>query len=714
MSNSAPKADPAAAPIERVSDLAIIAGHLRPKTVIIPGGDREEDIRLVESARDHGIVDRCILVGNEAAIRSAAEKVGIELDPNDILGTEDEKATAARTVETVQQGRVDVILKGNISTPVLNRAMMRIVVRNTISLVTLFDTEPVARGRPMLLTDPGVTTVCNFGRMVGLVENAVDVARSVLGIERPRVAVLSANEKVIDSLPSTKMGQALAEREWDDAVVYGPLSFDLAVSADSVRLKGPAFAGAAAEVAGQADILVCPCIDSANILYKMIMETVRFGLGTFAGVTVGVAVPYVILSRADNVETKLQSVALCSIASERMDMARPEARRPRPAMTAPATAYRVLTLNPGSMSFKLALFEGEKCVHQEEVPLDPTRDAMADDQPGTQRFERVVNDFLEQHQVTELDAVAARGGLLPRGEAKLPGGAYTVAAVRDGEVVVNEEMVKAVVERPECHHVANVGIPLAAALARRFQVPAYIVDPVVADEFCPEAEVSGYAPIRRRSVAHVLSIRAAARRVAEKTGTPLERMTCVVAHMGGGITVAAVRGGRIVDNTIALLGEGPFTPQRAGSLPLKELIELCYSGQFTQDELFQELTQRAGLQSYLGEHRMEEIERRIEAGDAEARRVVDAMAYQIAKAIGAMGVAAGPDTEAIILTGGLARSTIVTRAIKKRLGHLIPVLTLKDTPEMEALAAEVCRVLDGQAEAHAYPPPDVAPETSNA
>ena len=306
--------------LEAVSDLVLIAGGLPARTVIIPGGNREDDLRLVESARDHGIVSRCILVGDGDAIRRAADAVGIAVPDDDILHADDDQAAADRTVECVREGGADVILKGNISTPILNRAVIRIAVRETISLVTLFDAAPIAGGRPMLLTDPGVTCVCDVRRMVGLIRNAIDVARGVMCIDRPRVALLSANEKIIDSLPSTTMARDLSQLDWPDAAVYGPLSFDLAVSGESIRLKDGALEAAAMEVAGRADILVCPGLDAANILYKVIMEVVKYGLGTFAGVTVGVMAPYVILSRADNVETKLQSIAMASIAAERMDM----------------------------------------------------------------------------------------------------------------------------------------------------------------------------------------------------------------------------------------------------------------------------------------------------------------------------------------------------------------------------------------------------------
>jgi phosphate butyryltransferase len=299
--------------VRRVSDLLDIAGRLRASTIAIPGGHRIEDLKLVESARDHGIVDRIVLIGDRASTLSAIEEVGIEISDEDIVRGETDSDIAARTVELVRAGVVDIVLKGGISTPVLNRHMLRTAVRPTVSLATLFDADPISKGRPIILTDAGFTTVCNFGRLVHIIENAVEVAHVVMGLDRPRVAVLSANEKQIPSLPSTTIGKALSDRNWRDAVVYGPLSFDLAVDPDSVAVKGLHDTGHALEVAGRADILVCPGIDSANILYKAITSMTKFGQAALAGITVGFSVPYVILSRADTVDTKLYSIALCSV-----------------------------------------------------------------------------------------------------------------------------------------------------------------------------------------------------------------------------------------------------------------------------------------------------------------------------------------------------------------------------------------------------------------
>ena len=296
-----------------VADLIEIAGAMPGTTVVVVGGERVEDLRLVESARDHGIVERIMLIGDRNRIRQAVDEVGIVVAADDIISADGEKEAAAAAVDLIESGAVDIVLKGSIATPVINRHMLRLAQRRTVSLVTVFDAAPIAGGRPIVMTDAGVTTDCSFERMQDLITNALEVARMILPSARPRVAILSANEKQIASLPSTKMGADLTELSWPDAVVYGPLSFDLATDPRSVAIKGLPDSPVAAEVAGRADVLVCPGIDSANILYKSIAAMNKYGLASLANVTVGFPVPYIILSRADTLETRLESIALSSI-----------------------------------------------------------------------------------------------------------------------------------------------------------------------------------------------------------------------------------------------------------------------------------------------------------------------------------------------------------------------------------------------------------------
>ncbi|NCA82085.1 MAG: butyrate kinase [Opitutae bacterium] len=690
---------PTRPPKVSIASLRKIASKLPPKTVVIAGGDRKEDLAVVQSLQGHVFVKRCILVGDEAAIREAARRLRLVVHPADIVATSSQEETARRTIELIEEGVADVILKGNISTPVLNRAMLKIRVRDTMSLVTMFQSPCIANGRPLLLTDAGVTTFCNFSRMTGMIQNAAEVARLVLGKDRPRIALLSANEKVIESLASTKLAAALSRKYWEDMVVYGPLSFDLATDPESVRIKGVSKGDdpAMKEVAGQADVLVCPSLDAANILYKTLMGMTQHGMAAMAGITVGVKVPYIILSRADGEANKLDSIALCCIYAERCKQQQVvEARQAKVAQKT-ETRYNVLTVNPGSTSVKVALFANGTCLDIRELDY-PHKSRMrgAAFDAEIAKYIRLVEEFMKPHAAVKLDAVVGRGGFLYRGKRRVESGVYQVATVKKGKVVVEKDILRGIHDHAEMDHASNLGIPIAARLAVDYGIPAFTVDPVVADDFDLLAQFSGYAPIARRSTAHVLSVRALAARAAEALGRPLEEISLVVAHMGGGITVAAVRNGKIVDNSIALLGGGPFTPQRAGALPTKELVDLCYGGQFTKEELFVELTKRGGLVSYLNESRVEKIEERLAKGDTQAHLVLKAMAYQIGKEIGAMYVAAGNDVEAIVLSGGVARSELVVGFIKQRIGHLAPILIYTENMEMAAMAAGACKVLSGQ------------------
>jgi butyrate kinase len=708
-----------------VVDLVDIAGAMRASSVVIAGGHRVEDLRLVESARDHGIIDRIILVGDRDSMIDAVHEVGIEIEEQDIIAADDDESIARRTVELILSERIDIILKGGISTPIINRHIIKLAVRPTVSVATIVEASPIADGRPLIITDAGVTTVCNFGRMLNLIENAVEVAQVVMGIARPRVAVLSANEKQIPSLSSTWMGKRLAERDWKNALVSGPLSFDLATDPESVTVKGMPDVPHAAEVAGRADVLVCPGIDAANILYKTFMAMSKYGQASLAGITLGLPVPYIILSRADPLETRLLSIALCSIYVQRTGAQRKK-KKPlqREGLAAVSShdqdgnGYSILVVNPGSTTLKLALYRNETLLDEKEMSrgavtsAETPGDNASRDGGGLHGSEALKE---EARRVTELaaaylrrrgqpvHAIAARGGFVPRPKRKLARGVYRVAEVVDGKVRLDDELVSAVVEHPERVHASNLGIPVAAALAERLGVPAFFVDPVVVDEFDPEAEISGYAPVKRISTSHALSIHAAASLAARQSGRPLKDVNLVVAHLGGGITVAAVRGGSMVDCNIALLGEGPFSPQRAGTLPLGSVIDLCYSGNFSREELEEELSRRGGVFSYLGEHRMEIIEERIREGDKKARLVIDAMVYRIAREIGSMYTALECDVEAIVLTGGLTRSPRVRDGIRRRVIRLAPVIVYEGSLEMEALASEVCRVLAGEGKARPYP-----------
>jgi butyrate kinase len=556
----------------------------------------------------------------------------------------------------------------------------------------------------------------------------------VMGIDRPRVAVLSANEKQIPSLPSTWIGRSLAQRSWPHALVSGPLSFDLATDPESVSVKGLPDIPNARDVAGKADILVCPSIDAANILYKTFTAMTKFGQASMAGVTVGFPVPYIILSRADPLETRLLSIALCSIYAQRkvdrgdhreaaetevrertyggegapvrsrVDGRHADSREYAEGMIRTGHAMdRILVINPGSTSLKLALYSGQTPSHDVEIerntPRLNSREAMLEECGAV--VELVLETLAGWN--AGVDAIAARGGFVRRPAGKLSSGTYVVAERGRSGIEVDRNLVDAIIENPEMEHASNLGIPVASELAQKLQVPAYVVDPVIVDEFRPVAELSGYAPIQRVSIGHALSVHAAARKAAQQIGRPLQDVNLVVAHLGGGITVAAVRGGRVVDSNMALLGDGPFTPQRAGTLPLSGIVDLCYSGRFGREELVEELSKRGGIYSYLGEHRMEALQDRVEAGDEQAKLVIDAMVYRIAGEIGSMYMALECNVEALVLTGGLMRSPLVRLPLRKRGARLAPVFVFEGSLEMEALARGVSEVLLGRTDPRRFP-----------
>ena len=354
-------------------------------------------------------------------------------------------------------------------------------------------------------------------------------------------------------------------------------------------------------------------------------------------------------------------------------------------------SYRILTINPGSTSTKVALYEDEHPLFVETVPHSAEQIAAFPRIADQYAFRRdAVLGLLDEQgiRLDSLDAVVGRGGLLK----PIPSGTYRV----------NEKMLDELRSLQEREHASNLGALIADEIARRAGIPAFIVDPVCVDEFDEIARISGLPEIERRSLSHALNLKAAARRAARKLGKRYDEVNLVVAHLGGGISVTAHRRGRMVDVNQALDGAGPFAPERAGGLPVGDVIRLCYSGKYTYEEMIKKIAGRGGLVAHLGTNDAREVERRIETGDEHARLIYEAMAYQITKEIGLMATVLKGDVDAIVLTGGMARSEMLVNWIVERVEWIAPVMIYPGEDEMLAMAKGALRVLRGQEEAQDY------------
>lgn len=362
----------------------------------------------------------------------------------------------------------------------------------------------------------------------------------------------------------------------------------------------------------------------------------------------------------------------------------------------------ILAVNPGSTSTKLAMYRGLKEAGVFEIEWK-LRSGLRGREvaEAVEKYVGEIRKFLVSIN-QQPDAVVGRGGFIHCTHRPLKSGVYWVAKVSNGRAEVCEDIYRGVTESPDLDHASNYGIPVAARIATAYNIPAFTVDPIVVDDMQEFARFSGYASVQRRSLAHVLSVRAIGRKAAAQLGKDFFHARMVAVHLGGGITVAALRDGRLVDVNNALLGGGPFSPQRTGNLPMRDLIDLCYSGKFTKQELQVELTKRGGLISYLGDDNCLNIEKRIAAGDRQAEMVMQAMAYQIAKEIGAMAVAAGGRLDAIVFSGGLSRSDWLMGHIRRQVEHLAPIIVYPGSLEMEAMAHGAYRVLAGQEDAMTY------------
>jgi len=351
---------------------------------------------------------------------------------------------------------------------------------------------------------------------------------------------------------------------------------------------------------------------------------------------------------------------------------------------------RLLIINPGSTSTKVGIYEGNALSFEKTIRHGAEMEHLKDLESQLPVRQKLILTILEKENIDidSMDAIVGRGGLLH----PLDGGVYEV----------NDAMIDDMASCRYGWHSSNLGGILAHNIAARHGLKAYIADPVIVDELEPLARISGWHTIERISIFHPLNQKAVARRFCRERGGSPQDFNLIIAHMGGGISVGAHRKGKVIDVNNALSGDGPFSPERSGDLPIFALIELCYSGQYTEDELKKALVGGGGLTSYLGTSDAREVEHRMEEGDEKARLVYEAMAYQVAKEIGAAATVLKGDVDAILLTGGLAYGKIFVDWIIDRIGFIAPVHVYPGEDELTALAEAVGEALAGREPIRVY------------
>ena len=348
---------------------------------------------------------------------------------------------------------------------------------------------------------------------------------------------------------------------------------------------------------------------------------------------------------------------------------------------------RILAINPGATSTKMAVFDGDKMLFKKTV------------EHAGQDLEQFVRVFDQYHYrldlilqaltaegipLDSLNAVVGRGGLLK----PLIGGTYSI----------NQQMVDDLRKAEQGEHAANLGAVLAFNLAQQLGLPAFIVDPFSVDEMEPVARITGLPDLERVSLAHALNMKAVAHKVAQDMGQRYEDVNIIVAHLGTGVSVAPHRKGRMID-VINPKDEGAFSPDRCGGLPASQLIKLCFSGKYSQKELLEKTLGSGGMYGYLGTKDIREAEEMAAAGSEKAAIVLEALAYQVAKEIGAMAAVLAGEVDRIVLTGGIAYSAKIVKAISQTVQFIAPGGLIPGEDELEALTAGALRVLRGEEQA---------------
>ena len=354
-------------------------------------------------------------------------------------------------------------------------------------------------------------------------------------------------------------------------------------------------------------------------------------------------------------------------------------------------AVKSLIINPGSTSTKIGVFEDETLLFEETLRHSTEEIAQYASIVDQKDFRKniIINLLNEKDfDINSLNMVVGRGGMLK----PIPGGTYAVS----------DDLLEDLKIGKQGQHASNLGGILAREIADSIGVPSYIVDPVVVDELEPTSRYSGVPELPRTSVFHALNQKAVAKRYAKEVGKAYDSLNLVVVHMGGGVSVGAHKLGKVVDVFNALDGDGAFSPERAGAVPSGALIKMCFSGKYTEKEVYKKIVGNGGFNAYCGTNDMRDVEKMVNNGDTKAAEIREAFITQVAKDIGSMACVLNGKVDQIIVTGGIAYDKVVVAGLKERAGWIAPMTIYPGEDELLALVQGGLRVLNGEEEAMKY------------
>ncbi|MCR4866839.1 MAG: butyrate kinase [Lachnospiraceae bacterium] len=354
-------------------------------------------------------------------------------------------------------------------------------------------------------------------------------------------------------------------------------------------------------------------------------------------------------------------------------------------------SIKSLIINPGSTSTKIGVFEDETLLFEETLRHSTEEIAQYATIADQKDFRKdIIMNLLKEKNfdIKSLGMIVGRGGMLK----PIPGGTYKVT----------DELLHDLVIGKQGQHASNLGGMLAREIGDELNIPSFIVDPVVVDELCDVARYSGVPELPRTSVFHALNQKAVAKRYAKEIGKSYDSLNLIVVHMGGGVSVGAHKNGQVIDVFNALDGDGAFSPERAGAVPVGALIKMCFSGQYTEKEIYKKFVGNGGFNAYLGTNDMRDVEKMVDEGNAKAKEIRDAFIFQVSKNIGSMSCVLKGKVDQIIVTGGIAYDKEVVAGLKEAAGFIAPFTVYPGEDELLALVQGGLRVMNKEEEAKVY------------